>query len=103
LVGGDGKAEEASGRLGLPLDLIQESEAFIGAEDGIYPDNFLSVSIFCDLLTQWRVGMNWPTGLDYTALPAVMSIRRVKLADREDVFDCIKIMERAALTEMRNK
>jgi len=83
--------------------LVQESESFTGAEDGIFPDNFLAVSIFCDMLTQWRVGMNGPTGLDYSALPAVLSIRRVKMADREDVFDCIKIMERAALGEMRSK
>lgn len=98
---GGSKDQEASSRLGLPLELVQEAEGIAGAKDGIYPDNWLPVSIFCDMSTQWRVGMKGATGLDYAALPAVMSIRKVK--DRADVFDCIRIMERAALAEMRGK
>ena len=100
---GDSKAEDASSRLGLPMDLIQEAEGFVGGKDGVYPDNWLAVSVFCDMCTQWRVGMNGATGLDYGALPVVLSIRRVKLADREDVFECLRTMERAALAEMRLK
>lgn len=102
-MGGDSKADESSSRLGLPLDLIQESENFRGAEDGIYPDNIQPVAIFADMLTQWRVGMNGATGLDYNALPVVMRFRGVKMADREDVFECVKIMESAALKAMRDK
>jgi hypothetical protein len=98
---GGSKEEEASSRLGLPLDLIMEAEGIVGAKDGVYPDNWQTVSIFCDMSTQWRVGANGATGLDYAALPAVMSIRKVK--DRADVFDCLRVMERAALAEMRGK
>lgn len=47
------------------------------------------------MLTQWRVGPCGATGLDYAALPAVLNIRKVK--DREDVFECLQVMERAAL------
>ena len=98
---GGSKAEDASSRLGLPLDLIQEAEGIVGAKDGIYPDNWQAVSVFCDMSTQWRVGVNGATGLDYAALPAVLNIRRVN--DREDVFECLRVMERAALREIRQK
>jgi len=100
-VGGSSKLEDVSSMTGLPLELLQESES---ASDGlVYPDNMQVVSIFNDMMTQWRVGATGATGLDYAALPAVLSIRRVKIADREDIFECLRIMESAALTEMRSE
>lgn len=92
---------ETASQFGLPVELIAESERFKGCEDGIYPDNWQAVNIFCDMSTQWRVGMGGATGLDYAALPAVLNIRRVK--NREDVFECLQIMERAILAEMTQK
>ena len=47
--------------------------------------------------TQWRTGMSGPTGLDYNALPIVMKLEGVQMRDRQDVFDCVRIMESAAL------
>jgi hypothetical protein len=85
--------------MGIPLELAQESEQCKAREEEIYPDNMESVGVFCDMSTQWRVGMSGATGLDYAALPAVLNIRKVK--DRADVFDCLQIMERAVLAEMK--
>lgn len=53
------------------------------------------------MLTQWRYGPNGAAGLDYNALPFVMSVRGVKALDREDVFEGVQIMERAALTKVK--
>lgn len=47
--------------------------------------------------TQWRVGMSGASGLDYSALPIVMKIEDVRKKDRRDVFDCVQVLERAAL------
>lgn len=103
MIGGGKDPNEVANRLGIPVELLQEADGY-GEDDGrVYPDNILPASIFADMLTQWRVGAMGATGLDYTALPVVLSLRRVKVADREDVFECIRVMEAAALEEMRSK
>lgn len=94
---------KAASRLGLPLELVQESENFSHANDGVYPDNMETVKVFTDLLTQWRVGPGGLVGLDYGAIPVVFRIRKVKPVDREHVFDGLRIMERAALRAIRDK
>jgi hypothetical protein len=53
------------------------------------------------MMTQWRTGMNGPTGLDYTALPVIFKIRGVKKKDRVDVYEGMRIMEQAALKSIR--
>jgi len=98
-MGGGSSIDEVSARLGLPVDLLQEAEGFKGIEGGVYPDNILTVKIFCDMATQWRVGMNGLIGLDYNVLPFVFSTRRIKKKDREDVFDSLKVMENAVLRD----
>ena len=51
--------------------------------------------------TQWRVGLNGPTGLDYNVLFKIMS--RLGLPDDEyDVmFSDVRVMEVAAISAMR--
>lgn len=53
--------------------------------------------------TQWRVGMSGQTGLDYNVLPFVMRRIGVAPAQRDDVFDDIRMLEDAALETMRAK
>jgi hypothetical protein len=91
---------EQAARLGLPLDLVQDSEQARWC-DGIFLDNIPVVGVFRDMLTQWRVGAAGATGLDYSALPVVFRVRGIRGADRADVFDGLQIMERAALAAMR--
>ena len=85
--------------MGIPKELAEESETFKHS-DGVYPDNWQSYQVFIDLLTQWRVGRSGITGLDYQALPVVLKIRGIKKRDRAEIFDCIQIMERAALKKV---
>jgi len=101
-MGGGSDIEETANRTGLPVELIQESEGF-REYDGVYLDNVIPVSVFADMLTQWRVGMNGATGLDFGVLPTIPAIRRIKDDDEyDDVFECLRIMESAALKEMRS-
>jgi hypothetical protein len=60
-----------------------------------------SVNVMIAMSTQWRIGMNGPTGLDYNALPAVMRMAGVPAKDRAEVFDDIRIMEDVALQTIR--
>lgn len=69
----------------------------------IWPDNWQSVKLFQSLTTQWRTSMGGPTGLDYAVLPAVMQLHGIRKKDRADLFDCIRVMENAALSVIHEK
>lgn len=44
-----------------------------------WPEHAQAVQMFCRVGTQWRIGMNGPTGLDYPALYPLMD--RLNLSD----------------------
>ena len=86
---------------GLPADILALAEGYGETETDIYPDNAQTVAIFSDMLTQWRAGASGAIGLDYNVLPILFKLRRVKKKKREWIFDGVQIMERAALSKMR--
>lgn len=102
MCGGGSDISDTANRLGLPEELIAESET-LHIADGMYPDTVQAVGIFSDMITQWRYGPAGPTGLDYGTMPVVMRFRGVKAAEREQIFDDVRIMERAALRCLREK
>lgn len=53
------------------------------------------------MATQWRLGYGGPTGLDYSALPEVWRRTKTPSEDRDDVFDALRVLEDAALEQMR--
>lgn len=63
----------------------------------VWPENTEAVSVFVDLGTQWRHGMNGITGLDYMGVWIVMRERSVPRVKRREVWDQIRVMERAVL------
>lgn len=101
LVSGGRSVEEAQGRLGLPADLISDSETFRHSGNGIYPDNVQTVDVFRGMLTQWIMGPAGPVGLNYVPLDRVMRSRGVAPENENDVFEGFQIMERAALESIR--
>ena len=103
-MGGGSRLEESANRLGLPIDLVKEADGFSGAEDGIFPDNFVIVKVFMGMMRQWRIGMNGVVGMDYAALPSIPAVRRITDEDEyDDMFECLQVMEIAALAEIRGK
>lgn len=67
----------------------------------MWPDNIQAVNVFVSVGTQWRCGVAGPIGLDYGVLPGVLRILQVPRNDWPEVFDCIRILEDAALGAMR--
>ena len=57
------------------------------------------MNVFIAMSTQWRIGNNGATGLDYNALKPVMEF--VKVRDQQQVFEDIRIMEDVALSVIR--
>ncbi|CAG9184289.1 DUF1799 domain-containing protein [Cupriavidus respiraculi] len=66
----------------------------------VWPDTDLSVSLFGQISTQWRMGMNGPVGLDYGVLEFVLKLRRVPRSQWPRVFDDVRLMEHAAMQEI---
>lgn len=69
----------------------------------VWPDHVQAYQLFRGLETQWRVGMNGATGLDYNVL--YRDLDRLGLTpERFDELRCeVQVIERAALEEMRKE
>lgn len=68
----------------------------------VWPDNWPTWAFWCDFAsTQWRVGINGPTGLDHTAVIADLRTLRLPRKDFDELFADVRMMERLALTAMR--
>lgn len=76
-----------------------------GPPTEVWPDCMPSVEVFIDLMTQWRrAGMaGVRTGLDYSALPAVLAIRAIPKKHWATVFDDVRVMEIAVLNMTTKK
>lgn len=66
----------------------------------IWADNAPVFDLFAALDTQWRMGASMPVGLDYNAAGLLMDISGVPHEQRMDMLSDLRIMERAALTQM---
>jgi hypothetical protein len=63
----------------------------------IWPDNALTVRVFCAMQTQWQVGMGGAVGLVYASLPRVEQALAVPADQASDVFFGVQLMERETL------
>ncbi len=66
----------------------------------VWPDNWQSLVVFDAMGTQWNVGMGGAIGLQYASLSEVWRRTKTPIADRDDVFDDLRVMEQAALNEI---
>lgn len=70
----------------------------------VWPDNWAVVGVFLAMDTQWRHGPMGPTGLDYGVLPTVLQdFLHITRTDWPRVFHDLRVMENAALQQMRSK
>ncbi len=69
----------------------------------VWIENLPTVNVFIAMSTQWRIGMSGPTGLDYSALPAVLRLTGIARNQWTDVFDGLREMEEAALECIHEK
>lgn len=72
-------------------------------EVDLWPENVPVKDTLMLMETQWRTGFSGPTGLDYGALPMVFKSLGISDEDQVDVFDGLRVMEAAALSEMQKK
>lgn len=70
----------------------EEPESF-----GILPENLEVLNWFLMMQTQWRVGMNGPTGMDYGLFLHWAKDEGIKRTDRVWMLDDLRLMEREFL------
>lgn len=79
----------------------------IGSADpdvtGVWIENWPTVLAFGDLMSQWNTGMNGVIGLRYEALPLVLRLHGIRRKRQREVFDGLRVMERAAITEINKR
>lgn len=80
---------------------IFTAEDFADEVVSVWVENWPSVQFFARLSTQWRHGMNGPTGLDYTAVLSMLRTLRLPRQQADDIFADVQVLERAALMQMR--
>lgn len=70
----------------------------------LWPCNVAVFNLWQRLQTQWRVGADGPTGLDYTAVIAYLQdVARVRRKDFDEVFAHVQAMENATLLEWQEQ
>ena len=75
----------------------EEPESF-----GILPENVEVLNWFLRMQTQWRVGMNGPTGMDYGLFLHWAKDEGVKRLDRVWMLDDLRLMEREFLNSLHS-
>ncbi|MBS1143363.1 MAG: hypothetical protein H6R14_769 [Proteobacteria bacterium] len=69
----------------------------------VWPENWETSRIFLEMDTQWRIGMNGRTGLDYTVLFSLLDRHELTGDDWWQAFRDLQAMESAALEAMHSK
>ena len=72
--------------------LAREADA-APPEFGVWPENRAAVEFFLSSATQWRVGPNGRTGLDYAALMAVLPLYEVRPRRQRRLFAQLQVLE----------
>lgn len=69
----------------------------------IWPENELPFKVFNEVSSQWRVGVNGPTALDWNIAFRIMDLMGVKSKKQLEVIRAIKVMESSALSQMNKR
>ncbi len=86
--GGSDETEDALGAMGLKLENAPDKDF------EVWPENWLPISVFNSLNTQWRIAPNGRRyGLDYAAIQATLQLMRVPQIEWAELFQALRSME----------
>lgn len=66
----------------------------------LWPDNWPAISLFTQLTTQWRIGFNGPTGLDYNVVFHELDRKGLAGEEYDELMAQIRVIESTALDEI---
>ena len=85
--------------------LLPPTVVGVGADDAdgherqlwLWPDNRPAWELWLAVQTQWRVGLGGATGLDYSAVAAVMHMQGTPRTERSELLALLRVMEAEVL------
>lgn len=77
---------------------FKESD-FSGDKVNLWPEHADAYHVFASMSTQWQVGYSGRVGLCYGSLSELWRRLKIPHEKRDDIFDCIQVMEMAVLEE----
>lgn len=72
---------------------------FSGDKTEIWPEHLDAYTVFDAMSTQWQVGYSGRVGLRYEVLSELWRRLKIPPEKRDEVFECIQVMEGAVLQE----
>lgn len=84
-----------------PGEINAMRKAAKAEEFEVWEENWPIVEMFLRMQTQWRIGMNGPTGLDYAAFEWLCRLYPAK--DTALLFEGVQLMEYTALSCFNKK
>lgn len=90
---------------GVELNPFLAGIAAIQAAQGVelWPENERAVNLFSSISTQWRTGMNGPTGLDYNVLYHKMDRLELTASEYDALEGDVRVLEIEALQVFNKK
>lgn len=87
--------------MGATEESIKEAHGDEEKDFLIWPENWEAVRAFLSVSSQWSVGVNGPTGLDYSRVRAGLEMAGIEVTP--DLFGKLRVLESAALALMGGK
>lgn len=72
---------------------------FSGDEVNLWPEHVYAYHVFSAMSTQWQVGYSGRVGLRYEVLSELWRRLKITPENRDEIFDCLQVMEGAVLEE----
>lgn len=72
-------------------------------EFDLWPENWPAIQLYVQVQTQWRVGMNGPTGLDYNVVFHELDRRALDRDTYDDLMGSVRVIEETALRILHKK
>lgn len=69
-------------------------------EVDLWPENWPAIRLFTQVATQWRMGFNGPTGLDYNVVFHELDRAGLVGDDFDEMMAQIRVIEATALDEI---
>ncbi len=80
-----------------------ESGTIVEQEFHLWPENVPTFNLWLSVQTQWVIGMNGRTGLDYSGVEVCMRLHQVRKKEQREIFVGLQAMEQASLDEWSKK
>lgn len=99
MVSGADNGKDTLAAFGLPEQAVEKLSK--AEECNVWKCNWKTVMLANAMMTQWRISMSGPVGMDYAALPVVAKILGIRLTPTR--LDGVRVIEAEILKAMSER